>query len=133
MYRSITGKYDLLTLFNDNGIRLINFACSKNMVVASTLFSYKDIHKMTWRSPDGQTFNRIHHLLIDARHLSNVTDVRTSREDTIDSDHYLLISKIRSRISKARKTYGSCARKFYGDKLKSLKLHLHVEKNETSV
>jgi hypothetical protein len=54
----------------------INFACSKNMVVASTLFNHKDIHKMTWRSPSGQTFNRIDHLT-DARHVSNVMDVRT--------------------------------------------------------
>jgi len=34
---------------------------------------------MQWRSPDGQTFNQIDHLLIDAIGLSNVTDVRTFR------------------------------------------------------
>jgi hypothetical protein len=48
-------------------------------VVASTLFSHKDIHKMTWKYPDGQTFNQIDHLLIIARHVSNVMDVRTFR------------------------------------------------------
>jgi hypothetical protein len=74
---------------------------------------------MTWRSPDGQTFNQIDHLLIYARHVSNVMDVRTFREANIDSDHYLLISKIRSRISNARKMYGSYARKFNSEKLKS--------------
>jgi hypothetical protein len=104
MYRPITGKYSLSTLSNDNGIRLINFACYKNMVVASTLFNHKDINKMTWRYPDGQTFNQINHLLIDARHVSNVLDVRTFTEATIDSDHCLLKSKIRSRISNARKS-----------------------------
>ena len=119
MYRPIIGKYNLHTLSNDNGIRLTNFACSKTMVVASTLFNHKDIHKMTWRSPDGQTFNQIDHLLIDARHVSNIRDVRTFRGANIDSDHYLLISKIRSRISNARKTYGSYARKFNSEKLKS--------------
>jgi len=119
MHRPITGKYSLHTLYNDNGIRLINFACSKNMVLASTLFTHKDIHKMTWRYRDGQTFNQIDHLLIDARHVSNVMDVRTFREATIDSDNYLLKSKIRSRISNARKTYGSYARKFDSEKLKS--------------
>ena len=66
IHRPIFGKYGFHTLSNDNDIRLINFACSKNMVVASTLFSHKDIHKMTWRSPDGQTHNQIDHLLIDA-------------------------------------------------------------------
>jgi exonuclease III len=57
IYRPIIRKYSLHTLSNDN------FACSTNMVVASTLFNHKDIHKMTWRSPDGQTHNQIDHLL----------------------------------------------------------------------
>jgi hypothetical protein len=74
---------------------------------------------MTWRSPDGQTHNQIGHLLTGARHASNVMDVRTFRRANIDSDHYLLISKIRSRISNARKMYGSYARKFNSEKLKS--------------
>jgi len=84
MYRSITGKHSLHTLSNDNGIKLINFACSKNMVVASTLFNRKDINKMTWRPPDGQTFNQIDNLPTDARYLSNVMDVRTFRGANID-------------------------------------------------
>ena len=118
VYRPIIGKYSLHTLSNDNGIRLTDFTSSKNMVVASTLFNHKDIHKMTCRSPDWRTYNQIDHLLIDARHVSNVMDVRTFRGANIDSDQYLLISKIRSRISNARKMYGSCARKFNSEKLK---------------
>jgi hypothetical protein len=46
-------------------------------------------------------------------------DVRTFRGANIDSDHYLIISKIRSRISNAKKMYGSYARKFNSEKLKS--------------
>jgi hypothetical protein len=64
-------------------------------VVASTLLNRKDIYKMTWRSPDEQTFSQIEHLLIDARHVSNVMDERTFRGANVNSDHYLLISKIR--------------------------------------
>jgi hypothetical protein len=74
---------------------------------------------MTWRSPDGQTFNQIDHLLIDARHVSNVMDVRTFRGANIDSYHYLPVSTIRSWMSNARKTYGSYARKFNSENLKS--------------
>ena len=119
MYTPIIGKYNLRILSNDNGIRLTNFACSKNIVVASILFNHKDIYKLMWRSPNGQTFNQIDRLLIDARSLSNVMDVRTFRRANIDSDHYLLISENRSRISNARKMYGSYARKFNSEKLKS--------------
>jgi hypothetical protein len=86
-------------------------------MVTSTLFNHKDIHKMTWRSPDGQTFNQIDHRLIDGRYVSNVMDVRIFRVANIDSDHYLLISKIRSRISKARKTYGTYVRRFNSEKI----------------
>jgi hypothetical protein len=77
------------------------------MVVASTLFNHKYISKITWISPDGQTFNQIDHLLINARHVSNVMDVRTFRGANTDSYQHLLVSKIRSRISNAWKMYGS--------------------------
>jgi hypothetical protein len=44
---------------NDNGVRIINFATSKNLVVTSTMFPCRNIHKYTWTSPDGQTHNQI--------------------------------------------------------------------------
>jgi hypothetical protein len=52
---------------------------------------------MTWKSPDGNTFNQTDHLITDARHLSNLMDVRTYRGTNVDSDHYLVISNIRSQ------------------------------------
>jgi hypothetical protein len=42
---------------NDNGVRIINFATSKNLVLKSTMFPHRNIHKYTWTSPDGQTHN----------------------------------------------------------------------------
>ena len=117
-YMPTIGKYSLHHESNDNGTRLISFASSRNMVIGSTLFNHKNIHKRTWKSPDGKTFNQIDHLLIDARHLSNLMDVRSYRGANIDSDHYLIIARIRGRISNARKTYGCMARKFRFDKLK---------------
>jgi len=49
----------------------------------------------------------------------NVVDVRSFRGANIDSDHYLLMSRIRSWISNARKMCGSYARKFQSKKLES--------------
>jgi exonuclease III len=40
---------------NDNGVRVVNFATSKNLVVKSTMFPHRSIHKYTWTSPDGKT------------------------------------------------------------------------------
>jgi hypothetical protein len=36
-------------------LRVVNFATSKNLVVKSTMFPHRNIHKYTWTSPDGNT------------------------------------------------------------------------------
>jgi hypothetical protein len=117
IYSPVIGKHSLHEMSNDNGMRLINFASSRNMIIGSTMFEHKDIHKRTWQSPDGNMFNQIDHILIDVRHCSDLRDVRSYKGANIDSDHYLIISKIRSRISKARKMLGFQAKKFNCGKL----------------
>jgi hypothetical protein len=37
---------------NDKGVTVVNFATSKNLVVKSTMFPHRRIHKYTWTSPD---------------------------------------------------------------------------------
>jgi hypothetical protein len=34
----------------DNGVRVVNFATSKNLFLKSTMFPHYDIHKFTWIS-----------------------------------------------------------------------------------
>jgi hypothetical protein len=74
------------------------FAISRDMVIGTTLYQHKDIHKMTWRAPDGATYNQIDHMLIDVRHKSDLIGIRSYRGANIDSDHYLLMACIRARI-----------------------------------
>jgi len=52
---------------NDNGVRKVNVATSDNLVVKSTMFSHRNIHKYTWTSPDGKTHNQIYYIFIDKR------------------------------------------------------------------
>ena len=51
---------------NDNGVRTVNFATSKNVVVKSTMFPAK-IFTYTWICSDMKTHNQIDHILIDRR------------------------------------------------------------------
>jgi hypothetical protein len=60
---------------NDNGVRLVNFATSKNLRVKSTMFQHRNIHKYTWTSPDGKPHNQIDHILVDGRRHSNIHNV----------------------------------------------------------
>jgi len=68
-------------------------------VVKSTIFPHRNIHKYTWTSPDGKTHNQIDHVLIDRRWQSGVLDVRSFRGANCDTDHYLVIAKVRERLA----------------------------------
>ena len=67
IFKPIIGQESLHQDSNDNGFRIVNFATSKNLVVKSTMFPHRNIHKYTWTSPDGKTHNQIDHVLIDRR------------------------------------------------------------------
>lgn len=61
-----TGLHSLHTENNDSGLRVIDFAAGRDMVVGSTMFLRKDIYKYTWISHDQETRNQIDYVLIDA-------------------------------------------------------------------
>jgi hypothetical protein len=48
-----------------NGVRVVNFATSKDLVLKSTMFPHHRIHKYTWMSPEGNTHNQIDHDLTE--------------------------------------------------------------------
>jgi exonuclease III len=82
------GNESLHEISNDNGVRLVNFATSKNLGAKSKMLPHRNIHKYTWTSPDGKTHNQIDHILVDRRRQSNVLDVRSFRAEDCDTDHY---------------------------------------------
>ena len=72
---------------------------SKNLVVKSTMFPHRNIHKQTWTSPDGKTHNQFDHILIDRRGQSSILDVCSLRGADCDTDHYLVVAKVRERLA----------------------------------
>ena len=57
------GKGDM----NENGQLFVDFCAENNMVVGGTIFPHKDIHKVTWISPDHRTQNQIDHICINTK------------------------------------------------------------------
>jgi hypothetical protein len=98
IFKPVIDNESLHDANNDNGVRVANFATSKNLIVKST-FPHRDIHKHTWTSPDGMTHNQIDHVLIDKSRHSNILDVRSFRGADCDTDLYLVVAKLRQRIS----------------------------------
>ena len=46
---------------------LVDSCLDFDLVIVGTLFQYKDIHKVIWKSPDGKLVNQIDHLMINHR------------------------------------------------------------------
>jgi len=93
---------------NDNGVRLTS-PHQKNLVVKSTMFPHRNIHKYTWTYLDGKTHNQIGHVLTDRRWHSRVLDVRSFRRADCDTDQYLVIAKVRERLAVGKQV----AQRFY--------------------
>jgi hypothetical protein len=53
IFKPINGNESSHEISNDNGVRVVNFAASKNLVIKSIMFPQCSIHKCTWTSPDG--------------------------------------------------------------------------------
>jgi hypothetical protein len=50
---------------NDNGVGVVNFATSKNLIVKSTMFPHRNNNTHTWTSTDGNIHSQIDHILRD--------------------------------------------------------------------
>ena len=94
----IIGPYSLHDDSNDNGNRLLSFCAMFELTVGGTLQQHADIHKGTWRSPDGKTVTQIDHICISKKWRSTLLDVRSYRGADIGSDHYLVRGKMRVRL-----------------------------------
>jgi len=98
---------------NDNGVKLENFATSKNLMVKSKMFPHRNIHKYTCTSPDGKTHNQIDNFLIDRRWQSSVLDVRNFGGANCDTDHYLVIAMFREKLAVGKETAKTFDRQRY--------------------
>jgi len=99
IFKPTVGNERLRQVSNDNGVRIVNFATSKSLVIKSTMFPHRNIHKYIWTSPDGKTHNRIDHILIDRRWHLSILDVQSFRGADCDTDYYLVVAKVRERLA----------------------------------
>ena len=88
---------------NENGEQLVDFCLSNNIVIGGTIFPHLDIHKLTWKSPDGRTTNQIDHIMINRKWRRSLQDVRVVRGADVNSDHFLLRAIVKLKLRKAPK------------------------------
>ena len=91
-------------MWNEAGQRLIEFGQENALVIANTLFQQHKRRIYTWTSPDGQHRNQIDYILCSQRWRSSIQSAKTRPGAEWDSDHEILIAKIRLKLKKAGKT-----------------------------
>jgi len=118
-FRPVIGSHSLHNTSNDNGLRLIDLATERGLVVKSTMFPHKTIHKGTWSSPDGKYINQIDHILINLRFSNCIQDVRTVRGADSDSDHFLVKGKIKVKLKNPARSTRTILDRYDVSKLES--------------
>jgi exonuclease III len=77
---------------NKNGQALRDFVPFNELKITNTFFRHKDIDEYTWHRGNSKTL--IDYIIVNKKLKDAVTDTRVCRGKDINSDHYLLISKI---------------------------------------
>jgi len=93
------------------------------------MFPHLDVHKYTWKSPDWKTHNQIDHILRDRRWHSSILDVRSFRGDDCDTDHHLVVAKVRERLAVSKQA----AQKFDGERFNLRKIMSRTLGNSISL
>lgn len=101
-YERAMGKHGC-GVMNNNGERLADFCLNNNCVIGGTIFPHKAIHKLTWRSPDGRSFNQIDHIIVNGKWRRSLTDVRAFRGADVFSDHHLITATVKLKLRKVKK------------------------------
>jgi hypothetical protein len=79
--------------------------------------------------PGTDVINQIDHVVINKRHASSITDVKSCRGPNCDSDHFLVKVTVRERLSNALKNQGRKRKGWNINKLKNKEdLNLYQQK-----
>ena len=97
--RTVMGKYGYGNI-NDNGERLVDLCGTNNLVIGGTIFPHREIHKLTWISPNGRDKNQIDHIIINGKWRRSLQDVRAMRGENVTSDHHLVVANIMLKLKK---------------------------------
>ena len=91
------------------------------MIIGNTWFKQHPRRLWTWKSPDDNTKNQIDYILVDKRFRNGVINIKTVPGADCNSDHNLLVGKIRIKLKRTTRT------------IKNLKLNLDLLKQITKL
>ena len=89
-FQGILGQHSIHSETNDNGERFLELCLSHDLMIGSTVFPHKNIHKYTWNHPNGIVRNQIDHVCISRTWRKSLLDVSTSALHAGDKSYRVL-------------------------------------------
>lgn len=99
---AVIGKFGIGEM-NNNGQRVLELCAQNGLLLGATHFQHKDIHKYTWKSPDGKIRNQIDHIIVNRKWKRSLKNVRTYRGADINSDHELVVADVQLSLLQSKK------------------------------
>ena len=90
---------------NKNSERLLDFCALNDMVVTNTLFQHRPCHQHTWFHPaqSSHSGHMLDYVLVSQQFCSSILDTRVYRKTNLESDHRLVVSKVRLKLKARRR------------------------------
>lgn len=80
---------------NENGQRLLEFCCKYQLCVTNTYFKGKLMRRVSWKHPRSGYWHQLDVALTRRKDLRDITQTRTFHSADCDTDHSLVICKVR--------------------------------------
>jgi len=80
---------------NENGQRLLELCSYRKLCVTNTYFQNKACHKVSWRHPRSKHWHQLDMIITKRVSLSNVCNTRSYHSADCDTDHSLIVTKVK--------------------------------------
>lgn len=87
----------------NNNIERLDFCVDNNLVIGVFIFPHRNIHKLTWRSPDGRICNQIYHIIISGKCWRSLENVGVFWGANVWSDHNLINATVTLKLRQVKK------------------------------
>ena len=93
---------------NKNDQRLLALTCYHSLCVTNTFFRCKDIHQVSWRHPRSGHWHQLDLVITRRADVGNVLLTRSFHSADCDTDHALVVSKVRLTPKKLHHSKKKC-------------------------
>lgn len=105
-WRGVIGKHGLGNM-NTNGEILASFCAAHGLIITNTMFQLRDIYKGTWKHPRSGHWHQLDHVIVRKSDFKEIQSTRVWRSADCDTDHRMLVCKMKVRWKKCGKTAAS--------------------------